>query len=83
MTPTNASEWREATLTKIIDQTPTAKTFLFRFDGPATHLPGQYYELRLTAEDGYQAARPYSASAPAKGDNMVELTVELMPDGEV
>jgi len=83
MTPTDVSEWREATLTKVTDQTPTAKTFLFRFDGPSTHLPGQYYELQLTAEDGYQAARPYSASAPAKSDHTVELTVELMPDGEV
>jgi ferredoxin-NADP reductase len=77
------SAWREATLTEITDQTPTTKTFMFRFDGPVTHLPGQYYELRLTAEDGYQAARPYSASAPAKDDNMIELTITLMPDGEV
>ncbi len=56
---------------------------MFHFDEPVVHLPGQYYELRLTAEDGYQAARPYSASLPTTDDNMLELTVTLMPDGEV
>jgi ferredoxin-NADP reductase len=84
MTQTSDSSiWREATVQSIIDQTPTAKTFTFEARGLTAHLPGQYYEVRLTAEDGYQAARPYSASAPARGDDTVEITVTLMPDGEV
>jgi ferredoxin-NADP reductase len=39
-------------------------------------------DVRLTAEDGYQAQRSYSiASAPE--DPRVSITVELLPDGEV
>jgi ferredoxin-NADP reductase len=47
------------------------------------HLPGQHYEIRLTAEDGYQAARLYSAASPAQGNNLLEIAVELTVDGEV
>ena len=46
------------------------------------HLPGQHVDVRLTAEDGYQAQRSYSiASAPAAG--RLDLTVEEIADGEV
>jgi ferredoxin-NADP reductase len=46
------------------------------------HLPGQHVDVRLTAEDGYQAQRSYSiASAPAAGS--LDLTVEDIADGEV
>jgi ferredoxin-NADP reductase len=45
------------------------------------HRAGQHVDVRLTAEDGYQAQRSYSiASAPADG---LELTVERLEDGEV
>ena len=46
------------------------------------HLPGQHVDVRLTAEDGYQAQRSYSIAAPADG-NRVVLTVERLEDGEV
>jgi len=46
------------------------------------HLPGQHVDVRLTAEDGYQAQRSYSiASAPAAG--RLDLTIEEIADGEV
>lgn len=46
------------------------------------HLAGQHVDLRLTAQDGYQAERSYSiASAPEAPD--LSLTVELFADGEV
>ena len=46
------------------------------------HLPGQHVDVRLTAEDGFQAQRSYSiASMPAAGS--LDLTVEEIPDGEV
>ncbi len=46
------------------------------------HLAGQHVDVRLTAEDGYQAERSYSiASAP--GEEHVTLTVDRIPDGEV
>jgi ferredoxin-NADP reductase len=46
------------------------------------HLAGQHVDLRLTADDGYQAVRSYSLAAPAAGAR-VELTVQRVPDGEV
>ena len=46
------------------------------------HRPGQHVDLRLTAEDGYQAVRSYSIAAPP-ADGRVTVTVERLPDGEV
>jgi ferredoxin-NADP reductase len=46
------------------------------------HLPGQHVDIRLTAEDGYQAQRSYSIATPANG-SALELTVERIDDGEV
>ncbi|HYH74959.1 MAG TPA: FAD-binding oxidoreductase, partial [Candidatus Saccharimonadales bacterium] len=84
MTPTNnASTWHEATVTSITDETPTVKSFVFTLPQPAVHLAGQHYEIRLTAADGYQAARLYSAASLGTGDNALELTIALLPDGEV
>ncbi len=46
------------------------------------HRAGQHVDVRLTAEDGYQAQRSYSiASAP--DDERLALTVERLEDGEV
>jgi len=46
------------------------------------HRAGQHVDVRLTAEDGYQAVRSYSiASAPA--DGTLVLTIERLEDGEV
>ena len=45
-------------------------------------MAGQHVDIRLTAEDGYQAQRSYSiASAP--GDDHLMLTIERLQDGEV
>jgi ferredoxin-NADP reductase len=50
--------------------------------GWVEHLAGQHLDLRLTAEDGYQAVRSYSLAQPADGDR-IGLTVQRVPDGEV
>ena len=63
-------------------ETPRATTIRFASDDWQGHLPGQHVDVRLTAEDGYQAQRSYSiASAPESG--RLELTVEEIADGEV
>jgi ferredoxin-NADP reductase len=47
------------------------------------HLPGQHYDVRLTAPDGYQAQRSYSiATSPCERDE-IELTIDRLADGEV
>jgi len=47
------------------------------------HRPGQHVDVRLTAEDGYQAERSYSIASPPEEDRRVTLTVERLDDGEV
>ena len=51
-------------------------------DGWPGHRAGQHADVRLTAEDGYQAERSYSiASAPE--EPAISLTIERIDDGEV
>ena len=47
------------------------------------HLAGQHVVVRLTAPDGYTAQRSYSVASAPDGSDQLELTVELLPDGEV
>src|SRR5207245_7238995 len=47
------------------------------------HRPGQHVDVRLTAEDGYQAERSYSIASPPEEAPRVTLTVERLDDGEV
>jgi ferredoxin-NADP reductase len=74
--------WREATIRAIRPETPSAKTLVLDVPGWPGHAAGQHVDVRLTAEDGYQAQRSYSiASRPGSAD--LELTVEGIEDGEV
>ena len=45
-------------------------------------MPGQHVDIRLTAEDGYQAQRSYSIASPPE-DELLTLTVEQVDNGEV
>ena len=74
--------WLVAVLVETIPETPRVKTI--RLDVPdwVDHLPGQHVDVRLTAEDGYQAQRSYSIASAPHGTR-VELTVERIDDGEV
>jgi ferredoxin-NADP reductase len=47
------------------------------------HLPGQHYDVRLTAPDGYQAQRSYSIASSPLDEGEIELTVDRLADGEV
>jgi ferredoxin-NADP reductase len=74
--------WRLGTVTEVIAETPRARTLVLDVPGWPGHRSGQHVDVRLTAEDGYQAQRSYSiASAPE--DAWVTLTVERLDDGEV
>jgi ferredoxin-NADP reductase len=74
--------WHVAEVLDIVVETPRVKTIAFAVPQWPGHRAGQHVDLRLTAEDGYQAQRSYSiASAP--GGTRVELTVERIDDGEV
>jgi ferredoxin-NADP reductase len=74
--------WRIARVREVVAETETAVTLVLDVDGWPGHVAGQHLDVRLTAEDGYQAQRSYSiASAPE--DPRLELTVERIDDGEV
>jgi ferredoxin-NADP reductase len=70
------------TIAEIRQETPHAKTLVLDVPDWPGHAAGQHVDIRLTAEDGYQAQRSYSiASAP--GADGLELTIERIGDGEV
>jgi ferredoxin-NADP reductase len=74
--------WQLADVVDVVPETARVKTLALDVSGWAGHRPGQHVDVRLTAEDGYQAERSYSiASAPS--GTRVELTVETLDDGEV
>jgi ferredoxin-NADP reductase len=71
-----------ATVEDIREETPHAKTLVLDVPGWPGHLAGQHVDIRLTADDGYQAERSYSiASGPEAA--ALELTIERIDDGEV
>jgi uncharacterized protein DUF6510/FAD-dependent oxidoreductase family protein len=47
------------------------------------HRAGQHVDVRLTAQDGYQAERSYSIASPPEEAPRVTLTNERLDDGEV
>jgi ferredoxin-NADP reductase len=75
-------QWLVATVAETIPETARATTL--RLDVPSWpgHRAGQHVDVRLTAEDGYQAQRSYSIASPPGTDHL-ELTVVRFDDGEV
>jgi ferredoxin-NADP reductase len=74
--------WRVATVREVVEETAHARTLVLEVPGWPGQIAGQHVDVRLTAEDGYQAQRSYSiASAPE--DAELALTVERFDDGEV
>ncbi|QKG58250.1 ferredoxin reductase [Hymenobacter sp. BRD128] len=75
--------WQLATVKSIKPETPRVKSFILSLPSWTPHLAGQHYDLRLTAEGGYQAERSYSVASPPEQAVEIELTVEIIADGEV
>ena len=75
-------KWLIATVTETIPETATAVTIRLDVPNWPGHRAGQHVDVRLTAEDGYQAQRSYSIASPP-GNAQLELTVVRLDDGEV
>ena len=73
--------WQVASVTAVSPETSAVRTIMLDVPGWAGHQAGQHLDVRLTAEDGYVAAREYSISS-APGEP-VAITVERLEDGEV
>jgi ferredoxin-NADP reductase len=75
-------KWMTATVREVIEETPRVRSLMLDVPDWPGHRAGQHVDVRLTAEDGYQAQRSYSiASAPDA--KQVTITVERIGEGEV
>jgi ferredoxin-NADP reductase len=75
--------WQIATVTGVRHETPRVKSFWFELPMWMPHLPGQHYDVRLTAPDGYRAQRSYSVASSPLDEGRIELTIDRLEDGEV
>jgi ferredoxin-NADP reductase len=75
--------WQSASVLAVHDETPRARTYRLALEAPRRHLAGQHYIVRLTAPDGYTAARSYSVASAPDDSGEIELTVEKLDGGEV
>ncbi len=84
-TPTRATlpiVWRIATVLDVVRETPATRTLVLDVPEWPGHRAGQHVDVRLTAEDGYQAERSYSIASPPE-EGPLALTIERLDDGEV
>src|SRR5437868_6071505 len=75
--------WQRGEVVATHGETTRAKSITLALPTWMGHRPGQHVDVRLTAEDGYQAERSYSIASPPEEDRHVALTVERLDDGEV
>jgi len=74
--------WQLAEVVDVLTETPRVKTIAFDVADWAGHRAGQHVDVRLTADDGYQAERSYSIASAPNGTRL-DLTVVRIADGEV
>jgi ferredoxin-NADP reductase len=74
--------WQLGRVVDVVKETPRTKSIALVLPAWRGHRAGQHVDVRLTAEDGYQAERSYSIASAPEDDHLV-LTVERLDDGEV
>ena len=75
--------WQLGEVVATHQETPRVKTITLAVPDWTGHRPGQHVDVRLTAEDGYQAERSYSIASAPQEVRRLALTVERIEDGEV
>lgn len=81
--PRAPGRWQIATVTSIKSETPQVKSYRLALPAWMPHLPGQHYDVRLTAPDGYVAQRSYSLASSPLDEGEIELTIDCLSEGEV
>ncbi len=81
--PGRTTDWQIATVESVHAESPRVKLFRLKLPAGQKFSAGQYYDIRLTAPDGYQAQRSYSISSSPEKPGVIELVIELIPGGEV
>ena len=80
--PVRRLEWQLAEVREIVVETSRVKSIMLHVKSWQGHRPGQHLDIRLTAENGYQAQRSYSIASPPE-EELLTLTVEEIANGEV
>src|SRR6266508_5091056 len=75
--------WQIASVKDIKPETANVKSFTLTLPAWMRHRAGQHYDIRLTAEDGYQAQRSYTIASEPDREGEVDITVERIGDGEI
>ena len=75
--------WQAVTISSIEVETYRASTYRVAVAAWRRFRPGQHVDVRLTAPDGYQAQRSYSIASAPETTGVLDLTVEIVADGEV
>ncbi|HTB12484.1 MAG TPA: ferredoxin reductase [Bryobacteraceae bacterium] len=75
--------WHVGTVVALHDETTSARTLTLEVPDWPGHVAGQHVDVRLTAPDGYSAARSYSIASAPNSEKRLDITVERLPDGEV
>lgn len=75
--------WQIATLIKSELAADNLKALTFSVEGWQAHQPGQHYDIRLTAPNGYQTKRSYSIASPPEQTGEIEFGIQLLESGEV
>lgn len=81
--PRAPGRWQIGTVSAIKSETPHVKSFRIALPMWMPHLPGQHYDVRLTAPDGYRAQRSYSIASSPLDEGEIELTIDRLDDGEI
>jgi ferredoxin-NADP reductase len=74
--------WQLGRVVELVEETPRCTSVVLELADWRGHRAGQHVDVRLTAEDGYQAERSYSIASAPQDEHLV-LTVERLEDGEV
>ena len=74
--------WQHARVVELINETADVRSIVLDPPDWPGHDAGQHVDVRLTAEDGYQAQRSYSIASTPEDEHLV-LTVQRLADGEV
>lgn len=75
-------QWQVATVRALVEETPRVRSLILDLQEWPGHRAGQHIDIRLTAEDGYQAQRSYSIASAPEAPNLA-VTVERIDEGEV
>ncbi len=70
-------------MVSIKQETHSVRSYRLKLPDWVPHLPGQHYDVRLTAPDGYQAQRSYSVASSPVDAGEIELTIDRLPEGEI